>query len=843
MDKVMERYDPQTVEVKWQRIWEEQGTFHSECDASRPKYYVLEMFPYPSGRIHIGHARVYSIGDAVARLKRMQGFNVLHPMGWDAFGLPAENAAIKHGVHPAKWTMENIDTMRVQLQRMGYSLDWRREVTTCLPDYYRWEQLFFLKFLEKGLAYRHKASQNWCDSCNTVLANEQVEDGLCWRCDTQVVQKELTQWFLRITDYAEELLQDLDVLEGGWPERVVSMQRNWIGKSIGAEIVFPLEQPASDGTASVRVFTTRQDTVFGATFMSLAAEHPLVEELIAGTPQEAEVRAFCDRVRNLDKVVRGAEDLEKEGVFTGRYCLNPFTGQRMPIWVANFVLMGYGTGAVMAVPAHDQRDFEFARKYGLEVLPVILPHGESSLDGATMDAARPEPGALINSGEFTGLDNEQAKIAFADRLERDKMGKQAVNYRLRDWNISRQRYWGAPIPVMYCEACGVVPEREENLPVELPLDLQVRPDGRSPLPDAADFVNTVCPLCGGPARRETDTMDTFVESSWYFLRYTAPWEHGQAFRAEDLDYWCPVDQYIGGVEHAILHLLYARFWVKALRDMGYIRMDEPFKALLAQGMVLKDGAKMSKSKGNVVSPDEMTVRYGADAVRLFLLFAAPAERDLDWSDSGIEGAQRFTHRLWRLVLELEGNLQAASPCSASAEDVRAAGVPEAATLRRKEHATVVKVAGDIADRFQFNTAIAAVMELVNTLYQTKDALRTTEAGRCLLSSAVASTLAVLSPVTPHLCEELWQRLGHAELLSGQPWPIHDPQALVRDEVTIVVQVDGKVRSKLTVPADAVAEDVQPQALANENIQKHLAGREVAKMVFIPGKLLSIVTKK
>ncbi len=843
MDKVMERYDPQTVEVKWQHIWEEQGTFHSERDASRPKYYVLEMFPYPSGRIHIGHARVYSIGDAVARLKRMQGFNVLHPMGWDAFGLPAENAAIKHGVHPAKWTMENIDTMRVQLQRMGYSLDWRREVTTCLPDYYRWEQLFFLKFLEKGLAYRHKASQNWCDSCNTVLANEQVEDGLCWRCDTQVVQKELTQWFLRITDYAEELLQGLDVLEGGWPERVVSMQRNWIGKSIGAEIVFPLERPVADGTASVRVFTTRQDTVFGATFMSLAAEHPLVEELIAGTPQEAEVRAFCERVRNMDKLVRGAEDLEKEGVFTGRYCLNPFTGQRMPIWVANFVLMGYGTGAVMAVPAHDQRDFEFARKYGLDILPVILPHGESSLDGAAMDAARPEPGALINSGEFTGLDNEQAKKAIADRLESDKMGKQAVNYRLRDWNISRQRYWGAPIPVMYCDACGVVPEREENLPVELPLDLQVRPDGRSPLPDAADFVNTVCPLCGGPAKRETDTMDTFVESSWYFLRYTAPWEHGQAFRAEDLDYWCPVDQYIGGVEHAILHLLYARFLVKALRDMGYIRMDEPFKALLAQGMVLKDGAKMSKSKGNVVSPDEMTVRFGADAVRLFLLFAAPAERDLDWSDSGIEGAQRFTHRLWRLVLDLEGVLRAATPCSASADDVRTAGVPEATTLRRKEHATVVKVAGDIADRFQFNTAIAAVMELVNTLYQTKDVLRTTEAGRRLLSSAVASALAVLSPVTPHLCEELWQRLGHPELLSGQPWPTHDPQALVRDEVTIVVQVDGKVRSKLTVPADAVAEDVQPQALANENIQKHLTGREVAKMVFVPGKLLSIVTKK
>lgn len=842
MEKVTDRYDPQSVEVKWQRIWEEQGTFHSETDAALPKYYVLEMFPYPSGRIHIGHARVYSIGDAVARLKRMQGFNVLHPMGWDAFGLPAENAAIKHGVHPAKWTMENIDTMRTQLQRMGYSLDWRREVTTCLPEYYRWEQLFFLKFLEQGLAYRHKAAQNWCESCNTVLANEQVENGLCWRCDTKVEQKELTQWFLRITKYAEELLQDLNGLEGGWPERVVSMQRNWIGKSIGAEIEFALEEPAEDATQSIRVFTTRQDTVCGATFMSLAAEHPLVEELIAGSSREAEVRAFCDKVRNMDKMVRGAEDLEKEGVFTGRYCLNPFTGRKMPIWVANFVLMGYGTGAVMAVPAHDQRDFEFARKYDLEVLPVIIPEGRT-MDGATMTEARPEPGLLVDSGPFTGMDNEAAKVAVADHLEAHGLGRRAINYRLRDWNISRQRYWGAPIPVMYCESCGVVPEKEENLPVILPLDLQVRPDGRSPLPDAQDFVQTTCHLCGGPARRETDTMDTFVESSWYFLRYTAPWEDGKPFRAEDLAYWCPVDQYIGGVEHAILHLLYARFWVKALRDLGYVAMDEPFKALLAQGMVLKDGAKMSKSKGNVVSPDEMTQRYGADAVRLFLLFAAPAERDLDWSDSGIEGAQRFTHRLWRLVTDLAPDLTAVAPCSASAQDAQAAKVPEAVTLRRKEHATVVKVAGDIADRFQFNTAISAVMELVNTMYQVKDVLRTTDAGKKMLSSAVASTLVVLSPVTPHLCEEMWQLVGHADLLSHQSWPAHDPQALIQDEVTIVVQVDGKVRSKMTVAADASGEQVQREALASENIQKHISGREVAKMVFVPGKLLNIVTRK
>jgi len=857
MEKIWERYNPQVVETKWQKIWAEQGAFHAEAEARRPKYYVLEMFPYPSGRMHIGHARVYSIGDVLARFKRMQGFNVLHPMGWDAFGLPAENAAIKHGVHPAKWTMENIAVMRSQLQRMGYSLDWRREVTTCLPEYYRWEQLFFLKFLEKGLAYRRKAPQNWCESCHTVLANEQVIEGLCWRCDSPVVQKELTQWFLRITDYAEELLRDLDTLEGGWPERVVSMQRNWIGKSIGAEIDFPLERPLSGEDKAIRVFTTRQDTVFGATFISLAAEHPLVEKLISGlgrggpgrggSPQETQVRAFCDKVRNMDRLVRGAEDLEKEGIFTGAYCLNPCTGEKMPVWVANFVLMGYGTGAVMAVPAHDQRDFDFARKYGLPVRVAISPPN-ASLDEQTMTEAYVGPGVLINSGQFLGLDNESAKSAIADHLQEHNLGRRAVNYRLRDWNISRQRYWGAPIPVLYCEACGVVPEQEENLPVVLPLDVQVHPDGRSPLPEVREFVEAACPRCGGPARRETDTMDTFVESSWYFLRYTTPWENGQAlkalaFKAEDLAYWCPVDQYIGGVEHAILHLLYARFWVKALRDLGYIAMDEPFKALLAQGMVLKEGAKMSKSKGNMVSPDEMIERYGADAVRLFLLFAAPAERDLDWSDAGIEGAQRFTHRLWRLVEDLQPVLIPAAPCSSTAADVAATGLPEAAELRHKEHATVVKVESDIAERFQFNTAIAAIMELVNTLYQAKDVLRTSEAGARLLSSALAATLAALAPVTPHLCEELWQRMGHERGLVHEPWSKHDPTALVRDEVTIVVQVNGKVRSRLNVPANTPDDLVKERALAEENIQRYLEGRNVAKMIVVPGKLLNIVTVK
>lgn len=842
MDKHWERYDPQVVETKWQKIWDEQKAFHSETDSRRPKYYVLEMFPYPSGRIHIGHARVYSIGDVLARFKRMQGFNVLHPMGWDAFGLPAENAAIKHGVHPAKWTMENIDAMREQLKRLGYSLDWRREVTTCLPEYYRWEQMFFLKFLEKGLAYRRKAPQNWCDSCHTVLANEQVLDGLCWRCDSRVMQKELTQWFLRITDYAEELLADLDTLEGGWPERVVSMQRNWIGKSVGAEIDFPLEEPLPGGVESIRVFTTRQDTVFGATFMSLAAEHPLVEKLIAGTPEEPKVRAFCDKVRNMDRIVRSAEDLEKEGVFTGRYCINPFTGEKMPVWVANFVLMGYGSGAVMAVPAHDHRDLDFARKYELPVRMVISAH-DRTMDSGILDQAYVDPGVLVNSGRFSGMDNESAKQAIADYLQEQDMGARSVNFRLRDWNISRQRYWGAPIPVLYCDVCGMVPEREENLPVVLPLDLQVRADGRSPLPAAKEFVEAVCPVCGSPARRETDTMDTFVESSWYFLRYTAPWEHGRPFRTEDLAYWCPVDQYIGGVEHAILHLLYSRFWVKALRDLGYISMDEPFKALLAQGMVLKGGAKMSKSKGNVVSPDEMTQRYGADAVRLFLLFAAPAERDLDWSDAGIEGAQRFTHRLWRLAEELSPVFNAADPLSATVADVEAAGIPEAAELRFKEHATVAKAESDISERFQFNTAIAAIMELVNTVHQAKDALRANPAGSRLLSSAMATILAILAPVTPHLCEELWRRMGHTRSLAAEPWPRHDPAALSRDEVTIVVQVDGKVRSRLTAPSGASEDFVKERALAAENIQRHLEGRSVTKMVLVPNKLLNIVTAK
>ncbi len=826
------KYDHQSIETRWQKKWEDSGIFQCDTEADKPKYYVLEMFPYPSGNIHMGHVRNYSIGDVVARFKRMQGFNVLHPMGWDAFGLPAENAAIKNGTHPAKWTFANIDNMRSQLKRLGYSYDWQREVATCTPEYYRWEQLFFLRFLEKGLVYRKKAAQNWCPKCHTVLANEQVIEGLCWRCDSAVEQKELTQWFLRITDYAEELLADLSKLENGWPERVLSMQRNWIGKSTGAEIRFALDGRDD----SITVFTTRPDTIFGATFMSIAPEHPLVEELIDGKPQADGVRAFVERIRNMDRIDRQSDTLEKEGVFTGAYCVNPFTGRKMPIWVANFVLAEYGTGAVMAVPAHDQRAFELARKYDLPMQVVIQPQGEA-LDPATMSAAWTEAGALVNSGNFDGLANEDAKQRIADDLETTGNGRRTINYRLRDWNISRQRYWGAPIPVIYCDACGVVPEKEENLPVVLPLDVKTHDDGRSPLPHTPAFYECTCPVCGGKARRETDTMDTFVESSWYFARYTDATNDKAPFTPDALRYWLPVDQYIGGVEHAILHLLYSRFFTKALRDCGFIELDEPFANLLTQGMVLMDGSKMSKSKGNVVDPTEMIARYGADTVRLFCLFAAPPERDFDWSESGIEGSYRFVGRVWRLVEELREHLLAVGACSSTAEDAK---TPVARELRLKEHATVRKAGDDLNDRFQFNTAIAAVMELVNALYLAKDELVADESGRKVLSSAVSTVLTLLSPFTPHLSEELWALLGHTESVSTLPWPRWKEDALVRDTVTLVVQVNGKLRGKLDIPADASREEVETLALNEPNVLRYLEGVTVRKVVVIPGKLVNVV---
>ncbi|WP_415520095.1 MAG: leucine--tRNA ligase [Desulfovibrio aminophilus] len=827
------KYDPERIENKWQDEWTSSRCFEVEVDPSRPKYYVLEMFPYPSGKIHMGHVRNYSIADVVARYKRMRGFNVLHPMGWDAFGLPAENAAIKNKSHPAQWTYGNIAEMRAQLKRLGYSYDWRRELATCRPEYYKWEQLFFLKFLEKGLVYRKNSPVNWCESCQTVLANEQVEDGRCWRCDSEVEQKQLEQWFLRITAYADELLDDLKMLEGGWPDRVLTMQRNWIGRSVGAQVKFQVK--GMDEV--VEVFTTRPDTLCGATFMSLAAEHPLVEKLIAGSPEAEKVRAFCRDVANMDRIKRGADDLEKEGVFTGAYCINPLTGREMPIHVANFVLMGYGTGAVMAVPAHDQRDFEFARKYDLPMRVVIQPKGET-LNPAAMTAAYADPGILVNSGEFDGLENEKAKETIVARLAERNLAKPTVNYRLRDWNISRQRFWGAPIPVVYCEKCGIVGVPPEELPVRLPEDAVMRTDGKSPLPFMDSFAQASCPKCGGPARRETDTMDTFVESSWYFLRYTSARLDTAPFDAAALKYWAPVDQYIGGIEHAILHLLYARFFTKILRDEGYPVSDEPFAHLLTQGMVLKDGAKMSKSKGNVVDPNAMIGRYGADATRLFILFASPPEKDLEWSDAGIEGAYRFLGRIWRLVEELEGALVAVKTCAPVEGELST----RAKDLRRKEHDTVRRVTRDIENAFQFNTAVAALMELVNELYAVKDELRPLPEGPRVLSSAVATTLALLSPVAPHLCEELWQVLGHATHLSEEPWPVHDEAALARDEVEVVVQVNGKVRGRAKLATDASEEEVRSVALGLENVAKHLEGKEIAKIVLIPGKLVSIVAR-
>jgi leucyl-tRNA synthetase len=818
-----ERYDPETVERKWQARWAETKAFAARADAGRPPFYVLEMFPYPSGRIHMGHVRNYSIGDVVARHRRMLGHQVLHPMGWDAFGLPAENAAIQHGVHPARWTSENIAHMRAQLQRLGFSYDWDRELATCDPRYYRWEQLFFLRMLERGLAYKRRSLVNWCASCGTVLANEQVVDGRCWRCDGPVTDRELEQWFFRITAYADELLRDLDRL-GGWPERVVTMQRNWIGRSVGAEIRFPLDGRDGD----LAVFTTRPDTLFGVTFMSLAVEHPLVAELIAGTPAERPVSEFAARVR---ATPRGERTAGKEGIATGAFCRHPITGERIPIWVANFVLMEYGTGAVMAVPAHDQRDFELARTYQLPVRVVVQPDGER-LDPAAMTAAWEGPGRLVDSGEFTGADSESAKERIATALATAGRGGPTVSYRLRDWGISRQRYWGAPIPVVYCDACGMVPVPDSELPVLLPEDVVLSGSGGSPLATHAAFVNARCPRCDRPARRETDTMDTFVESSWYFARYCSPRDDRQPFDRAEVEYWLGRDgvtRYIGGIEHAVLHLLYARFFTKVLRDLGYLALDEPFRDLLTQGMVIKDGAKMSKSKGNVVDPDYLISRYGADTARLFCLFASPPQRDLDWSDQGVEGMSRFLHRLWRLV-------HAALPrLAASGTAITGALSGADRALHALTHHTIERVTGDVADRLHFNTAIAAVMELVTAI---SEALPT--AAPAVLREAVDTTLRLLAPFVPHVASELWEVTGHTSALDAERWPVPDPAALVRDVVELPVQINGKLRARITVPADATEADVVAAALADAQVQTHVGGRPIRRQVFVPGRLVSLV---
>ncbi len=828
------RYHPAAIEAKWQQIWEEQNIFRVSEDPDRPKYYVLEMFPYPSGRIHMGHVRNYTIGDVVARYKRLQGFNVLHPMGWDAFGMPAENAALAHGVHPATWTYENIAYMRQQLKSLGYSYDWQRELATCDPAYYRWEQLVFIEMFKRGLAYKKKSPVNWCEHCQTVLANEQVEDGGCWRCKQPVILRELEQWFFKITDYVEELLDFCDRLPG-WPERVLTMQRNWIGRSEGAQIFFPLE----GRNDKITVFTTRPDTLFGATFMSLAPEHPLAVELAQGTPQAAAVQDFISTWKQRDRSKGVVEELAKEGVFTGCYCLNPVTGWRMPIYVANFVLMEYGTGAVMAVPAHDQRDFEFAQKYGLPIVVVIQPP-DRTLTPATMTAAYEEPGILVNSKKFDGMASEAAKEAITAALESQGLGSRTVHYRLKDWGISRQRYWGAPIPILYCDTCGIQTVPEADLPVVLPLDVAISGEGGSPLAKVDAFVHTTCPSCGGPARREIDTMDTFVESSWYFLRYACPGYQKGILEREKVAYWLPVDQYIGGIEHAVLHLLYARFFTKVLRDLGYINLDEPFRRLLTQGMVLLDGAKMSKSKGNVVDPGELIQTYGADTTRLFCLFAAPPEKDLDWSEKGVAGSFRFLNRVWSLVVELGAPLVQAEPYRGNGQDL----TPELRRLRQRVHQTIHRVSADIEARLHFNTAIAALMELVNDLYKIRE-----EEGEAALAEPLAAAvwregiealILLLSPMVPHLAEEVWHHLGHTTSIYLESWPEADAAAMAAETKLVVIQVNGKLRSKIMVAADAGDEEIKEQALADARIQELLQGQSVKKVVVARQKLVNIV---
>jgi len=828
------KYDPRIIEDKWQKIWEEKKSFAAKPDRSKQKYYILEMFPYPSGKIHMGHVRNYVIGDVIARYKWRKGYNVLHPMGWDAFGLPAENAAIKNKVHPAKWTEENINYMRNQLKSLGLSYDWDREICTCREDYYKWCQWFFLKFYEMGLAYQKESLVNWCPSCGTVLANEQVEDGRCWRCETMVTQKEMKQWFLKITHYAEELLSELDNLKE-WPERVLIMQRNWIGKSCGAEITFPVHEM----DLSIRVFTTRQDTIYGATFMSIAPENPIVRELIRGTEYEKTVTEFVERIKRENKIARTDKTREKEGIFTGRYCINPMAGWKMPIFVANFVLMEYGTGAVMAVPAHDERDFEFAKKYNLPIKVVIQPPGET-LDANSLQSAYTGEGILVNSKEFSGIKSTEAMDLLTSYFEQKGIGKRAVNYRLKDWGISRQRYWGAPIPIIYCDWCGIVPVPEKDLPVLLPMNLQFDNIGDSPLKNSAEFLRTICPKCKNKARRETDTMDTFVDSSWYFSRFCTPNSEALPLEKEELNYWMPVDQYIGGIEHAILHLLYARFFTKVTRDLGFLNTGEPFVNLLTQGMVIKDGAKMSKSKGNVVDPDDLIKKYGADTVRLFCLFASPPEKDLDWSDEGVEGAYRFLGRVWRLVeedrknLSLCGNGTMPEPKNLSAK---------AQELLKICHKTIKKVTVDIEDRSHFNTAIAAIMELVNSLYLIeRKELENDKGLRRTYLFAIENLLLLLSPFAPHICEELWQRLGMPGTVFEQAWPEYDEEMLIEKQMTIVIQINGKVRGKILASVSASEEEIKQAAINNERVKEIIKNRKIIKSILVPKRLINLVVE-
>ena len=823
-----EKYNFTEIEKKWQDVWEKEDAFKTVEDYDKEKYYVLEMFPYPSGKLHMGHVRNYSIGDVIARFKRLKGYNVLHPMGWDSFGLPAENAAIKNDIHPAIWTDSNIAEMHRQLQGLGFSYDWDREVATCKEEYYKWMQWIFIQFYNKGLAYKKDNPVNWCPSCQTVLANEQVVDGCCERCHTPVTKKRLSQWYLKITDYADHLLKDLDKMPG-WPEKVKLMQKNWIGRSTGAEVTFEIE----NFSKKLQIYTTRPDTLFGVTYMVLAPEHPFVPELTNGTEYEDAVKAYQEECQHKSEIERTSLTKEKTGVFTGCYGINPVNGKKVPIFISDYVMMDYGTGAIMAVPAHDQRDFEFAKKFDLDIVPVVDSQNPE-IDINNLTEAFVAEGTMINSGKYTGMNNKEAIEEITKDLEADGLGKAQVNYKLRDWLISRQRYWGCPIPMVYCEECGWVPEKEENLPVKLPTDVEFTGKGDSPLKTSKTFGETTCPCCGKKAVREFDTMDTFVDSSWYFLRYCDAHNSEKPFDKKKADYWMNVDQYIGGVEHAILHLLYARFFQMVMHDLGLVDAEEPFDNLLTQGMVIKDGAKMSKSLGNIVSPEEIQAKYGADTARLFILFAAPPEKELDWSDAGVEGSYRFLNRVYRLVQEyvneIRGDFRGSETITIQSAEDKA--------LNFQLNATVKKVTEDAGGRFSFNTAISSIMELVNALYKYKQG----EVNVPLMNDAIEKLILILNPFVPHITEELWNDLGHEDRVYQQNWPEFDPAALELETVEIIVQVNGKLKDKMAFEKNAEKSAIEEAALASERVQDAIAGKSVVKTIVVPNKLINFVVK-
>jgi leucyl-tRNA synthetase len=838
------RYDPAVIEKKWQERWAADPTLYAAepATSNKPKYYVLEMLPYPSGQLHMGHVRNYAIGDALARQMWMRGYNVLHPMGWDAFGLPAENAALKNNTPPREWTLKNIAAMKRQFKRLGMGFDWATEVTTCFPDYYRWNQWFFLRMYERGLVYRKKSKVNWCPECATVLANEQVIDGCCWRHeDTKVELRDLEQWFLRITAYAQELLDGLDKLDG-WPEKVRTMQRNWIGRSEGTEVDFFLEEinqgsgVTDQGSEKqrIRVFTTRVDTIFGATSVQLAPEHPIVTAFSA---EDANLRVKVAQLLDEQKRARETGDvgaIEKHGVPTGKFAINPYSGERVPIWVANYILMDYGTGAIMSVPAHDERDFEFANKYGIEIRRVIKPIVETENSDALPFLS--EDGVLVNSGEYNGLSCANAQKRLQEVAARDGFGDAAITYRLKDWGVSRQRYWGTPIPMIHCERDGLVPVPDDQLPVILPDKIEITQQGGSPLGRVPEFVNTTCPKCGGPARRETDTMDTFVDSSWYFYRYTDAKNAKAPFDPAIVKYWFPIDQYIGGVEHAILHLIYSRFWTKMMRDLGLVKNDEPVRRLFTQGMVIKDGAKMSKSKGNVVSPDDMVARYGADSARMYSLFAAPPDRDLDWQEDGVAGVSRFLGRVWRIVTKYSPVARSSAVSQISSKTQK--GV----ALRRKLHQTIAKITLDFEGRWHFNTSVAAIMELTNELQNADAQLAAGEIPASLVRELLRNLVLLLAPFAPFLAAELWEQLGEKGAVLRAPWPQSDPELAREDEIEIPVQINGKLVAVLRVPAGTDSKTMEAAALTNEKVRDRIAGKTIVKVIVVPGRTVNLVVK-